>query len=94
MNNSNGKGSILGALIGGALAGAALGVLFAPRKGRKTREMITNKSKAFADDLKNKMSDEAALLRAKAQELEDLAKSKLKDITNNKEKHDVLNHPN
>ncbi len=44
-------------IIGGVAAGALLGVLFAPEKGSKTRKKIVDKSKDFADDMKEKFED-------------------------------------
>jgi gas vesicle protein len=47
---------VLGVL-GGIAAGAVLGVLFAPKKGSKTRRDILNKGVDYADDLKEKLDD-------------------------------------
>lgn len=41
-------------VIGGIAAGALLGVLFAPEKGRETRRKILSKSNDFAEELKDK----------------------------------------
>ena len=40
------------AAIGGLAAGAALGILFAPRSGKKTRKKIAEKSKALKEHAK------------------------------------------
>lgn len=44
---------ILGVL-GGLAAGALMGILFAPEKGKKTRKKILSKGNDYADDLKDK----------------------------------------
>ncbi|MFV5686717.1 YtxH domain-containing protein [Flavobacterium sp. GB2R13] len=44
---------VLGVL-GGIAAGALMGILFAPEKGKKTRKRILSKGNDYADDLKDK----------------------------------------
>jgi gas vesicle protein len=83
MDNSNGTGKLIGALVAGALAGAAIGILFAPAKGSKTRSNILGGAKDLANDFRDKIREEAAALRKKAEELEELAKDKLDDLTDN-----------
>jgi gas vesicle protein len=45
------------ALAAGAVAGAVLGILFAPDKGEETREKLVKKGKEFAGDISKKMKD-------------------------------------
>ncbi len=82
MEDMNGTAKIIGALFIGALTGAALGVLFAPEKGSKTRSNIVDGAKDLASELKKKMKEEAHNLRKKAEELEDMAKGKTDDVLN------------
>ena len=48
MDHKEGKGLMLGALLGG-LVGAAAGILFAPNSGKKTREQSKAKATEVAD---------------------------------------------
>ena len=93
MENSNNTGKIIGALIAGALVGAALGVLFAPDKGSKTRSKLMGGAKDLAEDLQKKFSDEIAALRNKAEELEAFAENKMDEINNRvNQKKDAIKH--
>lgn len=83
MDDLNGTVKVIGALVVGALAGAAIGILFAPEKGCTTRSNIAGGAKDLAKDFRNKMKEEAAALRKKAEDLEELAKEKLEDLTEN-----------
>jgi gas vesicle protein len=82
MEDSNDTGKIIGALIIGALAGAAIGILFAPDKGSKTREKISDESKKIAKKLRKKMEKEANDLAAKAEGLKSFAKETMENFTN------------
>ena len=106
MENSKNTGKIIGSLVVGALAGATLGVLFAPRKGTKTRNKIAGGAEKMALDLKKKMnkeakdfrrsvSKEAKSLKNKAAELENLVEGKMESVTATlKEKANALMHSN
>jgi len=52
-NNSNPVGGVLAAFAVGALVGAAVALLYAPRSGQETRERIGDKGR----ELKNRVSD-------------------------------------
>jgi gas vesicle protein len=66
MSDSN-FGKYLTAFIGGAAVGAALGILFAPDKGEKTRKKIVKKTK----DLKDAACEKLENLIESAEEIVD-----------------------
>lgn len=57
MENSNDTGKMIGVLLIGAAIGSALGILFAPDKGSKTRKKIFSQGADITDDLKEKFDD-------------------------------------
>ncbi len=83
MENSNDTGKVIGALLVGALVGAALGILFAPDKGSITRSKLVGGAQGLADDIKEKIKDEVSAMREKIEELESLADDKISDLTKN-----------
>ena len=72
----------VGAVALGVLAGTALGVLFAPNKGRKTRKKIAGNTSRMAKDVKKKVTDEVKSLKKKAVKLEKKAENILTDFKN------------
>ena len=81
MNNNTGKTAL--ALLTGLAAGAALGILFAPRSGKETRAAIRSKGEDMKEDLderieqarkewskaKGKMADAASMTKDEVDEL-------------------------
>ena len=57
METSNSTGKIVGALLLGAAIGGAIGVLFAPDKGVRTRKKLMLKGEDIADSMKDKFND-------------------------------------
>lgn len=78
---TNNTVNVIGALLVGALAGAALGILFAPRKGSKTRNNILDGAKEMAHEVKKKMKREANVINDKVNKIKDSAKEKVQNMT-------------
>jgi gas vesicle protein len=84
--NNQGKGLLIGLLIGGAL-GALAGLLFAPKSGRELRQDIKNKSDEYLDDAERYITD----AKTKAKDLINEGKKRSeKLITDAKTKSDEL----
>ena len=56
-NSSNDTKKIIGALLIGTAVGAAIGILFAPAKGTKTRQAISDKAEDLTDTMKDKFNE-------------------------------------
>jgi gas vesicle protein len=59
-HNGNGAGTFFKGLVLGGLAGAGLAILFAPRSGQETRDLIAHKS----DELRGRVAETASETRA------------------------------
>ena len=57
METSNDAGKIIGALLVGAAVGGALGVLFAPDKGSRTRRKLMAKGNDLTDAIRDKFDE-------------------------------------
>ena len=87
MKKSNGMGKF----IAGAALGAGLGILFAPKSGKETREELSKKLKEIIDqakeikfeDVKEKINQKVAEIQA---ELKELDKEKVLKIAKQKAK--------
>lgn len=70
------KKFILGAALG-AVAGAAAGILFAPKSGKETRKIIGEKAKEYTEKGKDIAGKGAEIAREKIKETADTISKKL-----------------
>lgn len=80
MRNRNNSGNLLVGIAIGAISGAALGVLFAPSEGRKTRKKIADDVNKFSSDVMDKVNAEAEQLKNKANKLMHSSEQKAEEV--------------
>lgn len=69
--------------LAGAAVGAALGILFAPRSGKETRQRLMTRASAAKDDLDDlieKGRDEWSKAKGKAGDMADMTKDEVNDF--------------
>ena len=57
MKYSENSGKIVSALLVGGIIGGALGILFSPEKGARTRKRIADYSEDFTETIEEKFND-------------------------------------
>ncbi len=87
MENSNDTVKVIGSVLLGSIVGAAIGVLFAPHKGSKTRRMLMNGAEDISDEIKSANKEEIQALRVKADELENMASEKITSLSSSFKKN-------
>lgn len=79
MKSSNNTFKVIGFSLLASVVGAGIGILLAPHKGSKTRNKLIRGAKEMAENIQDKIKDEAGVLSSKASKLEDQAKAGLKE---------------
>lgn len=89
-------GSAFGAFLLGGLGGAVLGVLFAPRSGVKTREMLDDRAGGYLSQAGqmyatgvDRVSDALETVKATADEKTEQVRSKVDDVRERLQEHVV-----
>ncbi|MEQ5792472.1 YtxH domain-containing protein [Muricauda sp. NFXS6] len=77
------NGDIVLALLAGTIVGAGIGILFAPDKGKETREKIKRKAQDVTHDISEKASHAVDELSQSVHERRKKIEDKLEDVISN-----------
>jgi gas vesicle protein len=86
METPNNIGRTIGALLLGAAVGGALGILFAPDKGSRTRKKIMAKGEDLTDAMKEKFEDFMDTVKEEIEEAKNKASEYMANGTSKTEK--------
>jgi len=82
MENSKVTGKVIGGILIGTILGAAIGILFAPMDGSKTRNKIATGAKDLTEDLVKKMKSKGESFAKKAEDMGEMAEDKVNNLKN------------
>ncbi|MCZ8217754.1 MAG: YtxH domain-containing protein [Cyclobacteriaceae bacterium] len=74
--------NLIGGLLAGAAIGVAIGILLAPKSGAETREDISKGSRKLSDNLKGTFDDSIDMLKEKFNSGVDEATRRTKEVVN------------
>lgn len=83
MEDRNVTGKVIGGILIGTIVGAALGILFAPMDGSKTRNKIATGAKDLADDLVRRVKSKASDVSERVEDMGSKAEEKFDTMKNN-----------
>lgn len=69
MSENNGSGSNVAAFLIGALAGAGIALLMAPKSGKETRDMIAGRAQDMKDRAEQALADAKNMLNSRKTEI-------------------------
>jgi gas vesicle protein len=82
-------GKLITGLVSGAAVGAAIGLLFAPKKGADTRKKITETGDSYLKDAKGKFNVLSDSLNEKVEAIKEKSKAATSDSKVEEKSHDM-----